>query len=135
MDFAYTVGLPSLVLIAQVDFVLERDYIHTDTQSQTPLIMLPTHRLPLASVTDVVCDVFVLVMCKLQITDLKQLFGADEAFVAYGSEKFHHDDLHLDLAGKCIAHLFISYDLILTDLVLSPLCVHTLKEKRRELST
>jgi len=36
----------------------------------------------------------------LQITDLKQLFGGDEAFVAYGLEKFHLDDLLLDAAGN-----------------------------------
>ena len=36
----------------------------------------------------------------LQITDLKQLFGTDEAFVAYSFEKFQHDDLQLDVAGN-----------------------------------
>ena len=36
----------------------------------------------------------------LQVTDLKQLFGDDEAFVAYGLEKFHLDDLLLDAAGN-----------------------------------
>jgi len=41
-----------------------------------------------------------LVMRGLQITELKQLFGSDDAFVAYGFEKFHHDDLSLDVDGK-----------------------------------
>jgi len=38
---------PSLVLIAQVVFLLERGLTnkHTHTQTQTPLITLPTHRL------------------------------------------------------------------------------------------
>ena len=35
----------------------------------------------------------------LQITELKQLFGTDDAFIAYGFEKFHQDDLLLDLSG------------------------------------
>ena len=39
-------------------------------------------------------------MYGLQITGLRQLFDADEAFVAYSSEKYHHDDLILDYAGK-----------------------------------
>jgi len=36
----------------------------------------------------------------LQIIELKQLFGEDDAFIAYGLEKFHHDDLNLDNSGK-----------------------------------
>jgi len=38
----------------------------------------------------------------LQITELKQLFSSDEAFIAYGFEKFHHDDLSLDVPGKLV---------------------------------
>ena len=46
--------------------------------------------------------VFLLVMHGLQITELKQLFSSDEAFIAYGFEKFHHDDLSLDVPGKLV---------------------------------
>ena len=35
----------------------------------------------------------------LQITELKQLFSTDDAFVAFGFEKFHQDDLFLDVSG------------------------------------
>ena len=43
-----------------------------------------------------------LVMHGLQISELKQLFSSDDAFIAYGIEKFHNDDLNLDLAGTFI---------------------------------
>ena len=38
----------------------------------------------------------------LQITELQQLFSSDDAFIAYGIEKFHNDDVTLDLAGTFI---------------------------------
>jgi len=41
----------------------------------------------------------------LQITELKQLFDADDAFIAFGIEKFHHDDLLLDVAGKLVIRI------------------------------
>ena len=40
-----SICVPSLVLIAQAVFVSEPS-THTDTQSQTPLITVPTHQLP-----------------------------------------------------------------------------------------
>ena len=47
-------------------------------------------------------NVVILVMHGLQITELKQLFSGDDVFIAYGSEKFHNDDVTLDLAGTFV---------------------------------